>query len=81
MVKVLLWGTLRHATDGQAEVDIEARNFKELLDQLALKYPGLEPQIKRGVSLALDGKVYREAWFTEIGPDSEVVLMPYMVGG
>jgi len=33
------------------------------------------------VSLALDGRIYREAWFTPIKPDSEVVLMPYMAGG
>ncbi len=81
MVKVTIWGSLRSATDGQAEVEVDARNFKELLDRLAAEYPGLKPQIDRGVSLALDGKIYREAWFTEIGPDSEVVLMPYMIGG
>ena len=34
-----------------------------------------------GVSLALDGVIYRDAWFTEINEDSEVVLMPYMAGG
>jgi len=81
MVKVLLWGTLRAATDGQAEVEVEASTFKELLDRLKEAYPGLTPQIERGVSLALDGKIYREAWFTPIRPDSEVVLMPYMTGG
>ena len=81
MVKVTIWGSLRSATDGQAEVEVDARNFKELLDQLETKSPGLKPQIDRGVSLALDGKIYREAWFTEIGPDSEVILMPYMIGG
>jgi len=81
MVKVAIWGSLRSATDGKAEVEVEAGNFKQLLDQLALEYPGLKPQIKRGVSLALDGKIYRDAWFTKINEDSEVVLMPYMVGG
>lgn len=81
MVKVTIWGSLRSATDGQAEVYVDARNFKELLDRLVIKYPGLAPQIERGVSLALDGKIYREAWFAEIKPDSEVVLMPYMTGG
>ena len=81
MVKVKLWGTLRSATDGLDVVEVEASNFKELLDRLAADYPGLKPQIERGVSLAVDGRVYREAWFTEIRPDSEVVLMPYMVGG
>ncbi|MCU9847295.1 MoaD/ThiS family protein [Defluviimonas sp. WL0024] len=81
MVKVLLWGSLRQATGGLAEVEVEAANFKQLLDRLAVEYPGLKPQIARGISLSLDGVIYREAWFTEIGPDSEVVLMPYMTGG
>jgi len=81
MVKVTIWGSLRSATDGQADVEIDASNFRELLDRLVIKYPGLKPQIQRGVSLALDGKIYREAWFAKIEPDSEVVLMPYMAGG
>jgi molybdopterin converting factor small subunit len=81
MVAVKLWGSLRKFTDGKAEVEVDARDFKELLDKLAHDYPGLKPQIERGVSLALDGKIYKEAWFTEIGPDSEVVLMPLMTGG
>ena len=81
MVAVKLWGSLRKFTDGKAEVEVDARDFKELLDKLSHDYPGLKPQIERGVSLALDGKIYKEAWFTEIGPDSEVVLMPLMTGG
>lgn len=81
MVAVTIWGSMRAFTDGRAQVEVEARNFKELLERLGEQYPGLKPQIQRGVSLALDGRIYREAWFTEIGPDSEVVLMPYMTGG
>ena len=81
MVAVTLWGSLRGFTAGRATVEVEARNFKELLDGLVAQYPGLKPQIERGVSLAVDGRIYREAWFTEIRPDSEVVLMPYMQGG
>lgn len=81
MVAVTLWGSLRAFTDGRAQVEVEARSFKELLDKLVAEYPGLKPQIERGVSMALDGRIYREAWFTEIAPDSEVVLMPYMAGG
>jgi len=81
MVRVKLWGSLRALAEGQEWVEVEASNFKELLDQLVIKHPGLEPQIKRGVSLALDGVIYREAWFTKIGPENEIILMPYMVGG
>ena len=81
MVSVKLWGSLRDFADGQEVVEVEARNFKELLDALVAKYPALKPQIDRGVSLAVDGLVYRNSWFTEVKPDSEVVLMPYMRGG
>ena len=81
MVRVKLWGSLRSLADGQEWIEIEASNFKQLLDALIVKHPGLAPQIKRGVSLSLDGVIYREAWFTQIGPENEIILMPYMVGG
>lgn len=76
-----IWGSLRAFTEGQGVVEVEATTFKEVLDRLAERHPGLAPQIARGVSMALDGRIYREAWFTPVGPQSEVVLMPYMAGG
>ncbi len=81
MVKVKLWGTLGKLADGQSEVEIEAKTFKELLDRLVETYPGLAPYVARGVSMSLNGVIYRESWFQEIAPDSEVVLMPFMKGG
>jgi len=81
MVTVTIWGSLRAFTEGRATLEVEAASFKQLLDRLAQDYPGLAPQITRGVSLAVDGLIYREAWFTAINPESEVVLMPYMTGG
>lgn len=81
MVRVKLWGSLRSLADGQEFVEVEATNFKQLLDQLEQQHPALRPQIKRGVSLALDGVIYREAWFTPISDENEIVLMPYMIGG
>ncbi len=81
MVKVLIWGSLRSATDGQAEVEVDASNFKQVLDGLVATCPGLTSDIERGVSLAIDGVIYKESWFTPVRPDSEVVLMPLMAGG
>ena len=81
MVKVVLWGSLRSATGGLTEVEVEARNTNEMLKALAKKHPALDPIIEGGVSVAIDGLIYREALFTPIKPDSEVILMPYMQGG
>ena len=81
MVKVILWGSLRSATGGLSEVEVSAKNTGEMLKALAEKYPALDSIIEGGVSVAIDGLIYKEAWFTPIKPDSEVVLMPYMKGG
>ena len=81
MVTVTLFGSIRAHADGQAQVQVEATTFKQLLDRLIEQYPAMKPQIDRGVSVAVDGLVYKEAWFTPIKPDSEVVLLPYMQGG
>ena len=82
MVKVRLWGSLRGAVDGAEEVEIcDVANFKDLLDGLSRDYPALRPQIKRGVSVSVDGVIYREAWFTPLSEDNEIVLIPYMTGG
>lgn len=81
MVKVILWGSLRSVTGGLVEVEVEAANTGQMLKALAKKYPALDHIIKGGVSVAIDGLIYKEAWFTPISPDSEVVLMPYMKGG
>ncbi len=81
MVRVTLWGSLRALADGRDTVEVEANNTRQMLDALAEKYPALEPVIESGVSVAIDGQIYRDAWFTPISDDSEVVLMPYMAGG
>lgn len=81
MVQVLLTGSMRALAGGQEVVELEASTFKEVMDGLRAAHPALAPVIDRGVSLAVDGLIYRNSWFTEVKPDSEVVVMPYMRGG
>lgn len=81
MVKVAIWGSLAVATDGAREVEIDAKNLRELIDGLAESYPAMRPQLKRGVTVAIDGRNYNDSWFQPISPESEVVLLPRIVGG
>jgi molybdopterin synthase sulfur carrier subunit len=81
VAKVVIWGSLKPHTGGQSEVIVEARNVQELLARLGETYPGLQPQIKRGVSVSIDGLIYREGWLQPLKPDSEVFLLPRMQGG
>jgi hypothetical protein len=43
--------------------------------------PELRPLLARGVAVAIDGQIYREAWFQPVRPDSEVYILPKMAGG
>ncbi|MEO1291531.1 MAG: MoaD/ThiS family protein [Pseudomonadota bacterium] len=81
MPTVGLWGSLRDAAEGRETVEVEAETIREMLTRLAEAYPGLAPQIERGVSVSVDGKIYRNAWLTPLAPDSEVYLLPRLTGG
>jgi molybdopterin converting factor small subunit len=81
MVKVTVWGSLQNATENLAEVEVEAKNIRELLARLTEQYPGLKPQIDRGVSVSIDGQIYSKSLIAEIKPGSEVVLLPRLAGG
>ena len=81
MVKGVVWGSLKPHTGGNAELEIEAGNVRELLNRLGETYPGLKPQLARGVSVAIDGVIFRDGWHEPLGKDSEVFLLPRMVGG
>jgi len=81
MVQVKIWGSLSDFTEDKREVEINATNLRELLDGLAERYPGLKPQLARGVSVSIDGRIYNDSWFQPIHPDSEVVLLARLKGG
>ena len=81
MVKVVVWGSLKPHTGGRSELEVEAGNVRQLLDRLGEEFPGLKPQLDRGVSVAIDGVIFRDGWHEPLRKDSEVYLLPRMVGG
>jgi molybdopterin converting factor small subunit len=81
MAKVVVWSSLKSHTGGESNLEIEAVNVKDLLARLGETYPGLQPQLKRGVSVSIDGVIFREGWLEPLKPESEVFLLPRMVGG
>lgn len=81
MVEVLLWGSLADQAEGARKVEVEAGTLRELLDGLGERFPGLRPELERGVSVSIDGRVYNDSWFQPISEDSEVVLLKRLKGG
>ena len=76
MIGLLVVQALRWA--GAARL---VRGTSLVTDALAARYPALRPQLDRGVSVAIDGKVYNDSWFQPIREDSEVVLLARLKGG
>ena len=81
MVAVVVWGSLKPLVGGEARLEIEASNVRELLQRLEETYPGLKPQIERGVSISIDGTIFRDSWFEPIPAGAEVHLLPRLAGG
>lgn len=67
--------------DGASSVFIDAQTIRELFRKLAEQYPGMEPLIKRGVAVSIDGKIYRDQLDTKLPVSSEIYLLPRVPGG
>lgn len=80
-VTVELFGSLAVHADGARRVTVEAASLRDLYAALARKYPGMAPQLDRGVSVSIDGRIYTESLFEKIGPENEIVLLPQLKGG
>lgn len=81
MAKIVLWGALTHATEGQAELELDVANVQQLLLRLGKDYPALKPQLNKGVSVAIDGQIFRDDWFAPIPAGAEVFVLPKLAGG
>jgi sulfur-carrier protein len=76
-----LWGALRPYADGALSVSVEAKTIRELFRVLSERYPGMEPHIKRGVAVSINGQIFRDQWDTVLPVDTEIYLMPRVPGG
>ena len=81
MVRVRLGGPLMSQAGGATEFEVEATTIRELLARLGERYPQLQPVLDRGVTVAVNGTIYRGAFLAPIPDGSEVYLLPAMAGG
>jgi sulfur-carrier protein len=78
---VTLIGNLRQFTGGETALTVSARSVRHLLLEVGQRYPALAPHLVEGIAVAIDGQIYQDALFQEIGPDAEVQLLPQIAGG
>ena len=81
MTQVRLSGALRAYAGGTEAFEVGGGTIRELLAELGAQCPKLKPLLAQGVTVAIDGEIYRDAWFQPVRPDSEVYILPRMAGG
>ena len=74
-------GDFARYTKGEREFVIFAEDVRAIFRELANLHPDLEPHLKDGVAVAIDGKVCQDSWLERVSPDSEVHIFHGIGGG
>jgi sulfur-carrier protein len=82
VTRVRIPPTLREQTGGEREVGAEGDTVRDLLDDLASRFPALEEQLPFA-NVYVEGEDVRtlDGLDTEVTPGSTVILLPAMAGG
>ena len=78
---VFAGGDCQRFTSGLNEVDVAATSVRGLIHELNERFPGLGDYVDKRMAVAIDGEIHQDAYAAEIGPASEVYLMPKIGGG
>jgi sulfur-carrier protein len=81
MAQVTLVGNLRQFTGGETRLSVDVKNVRQLFAKLGALHPALAPHLEQGMAVAIDGQIYQDALFQEIGPESDVHILPQIAGG
>jgi molybdopterin converting factor small subunit len=81
MAHVMLMGNLRQYTGGITELELEARNIRQLFQRLGERFPELAPHLEEGLAVAIDGQIYQDALLEPIAERAEVHILPQIAGG
>ena len=78
---------LQAMTNGVKQVDCQASNVRQVVDQLDQLFPGIKGQLVEGgrirpnLAVAIDGEVARMGLLEKVGEKSEVHFVPAIGGG
>ncbi len=87
MTTVFIPTMLQPIAGGVKQVDLEARNVRQVIDRLDQLYPGMkdrlteEGQIRSNLAVAIDGEIARMGLLERVKENSEVHFVPAIGGG
>ncbi|MFT5212101.1 MAG: molybdopterin converting factor small subunit [Flavobacterium sp.] len=80
MATVFFSGELQKLT-GEDQVIVSASNYRDLIEELALKYPTLEKKMLMEMAIAIDGLILVDPFFELIENESEIHFLHFVTGG
>jgi sulfur-carrier protein len=87
MPTVVIPSLLRKFTDGLERVEVQGSTIREVVQNLARRFPGIEKQlledgdIRPSIAVSIDGEVATGGVLDAVGDHSEVHFIPALGGG
>jgi len=81
MLEVSLSRSLRDLADGAASISVEASTIRELLRKVVERHPKMHSQLANGISVSINGQIFRNNWSEAIPEGAEIFLLPRIPGG
>ena len=87
MAKVFIPTMLQSATGGVKQVEVEARNVRQVIEQLDEMFPGIagrlteDGDIRSNLAVDVDGEVARMGLMERVKETSEIHFVPAIGGG
>ncbi len=87
MAKIFIPTMLQSLTAGVKQVDLDARNVRQIIERLEELYPGMKDrlvedgEIRPNLAIAIDGDVAIMGMLEKVGKNSEVHFVPAIGGG
>jgi molybdopterin converting factor small subunit len=81
MARVVFPDHLLQYTGNTRELNVSASDFRELVQALDERYPGLRDILLEKSSVAIDGEISHDPFLEPISPDSDVHFLLKISGG
>jgi len=87
LAKIFIPTMLQSLTAGVKQVDLDARNVRQIIERLEELYPGMKDrlledgEIRSNLAVAIDGDVAIMGMLEKVGENSEVHFVPAIGGG
>ena len=66
---------------GKTEIEVDATSVRQIFSQLQDRFPNIKSYMVDDIAVAIDGKIFQDAWMENVSEDSEIYLLPRIGGG